>query len=98
MPSRAEWGERSTLRDGGPDRERSGGGIIYKHRTTSPSLRVKGLRHSFVKLKLQSSLPTLMRRVGILTQEENLKNVDNIYIITEIIAKIVRNSLRINGT
>ena len=47
--------------------ERSGGGIIYEKRTTSPSSRVKGLRHSFVKLKLQSSLPTLMLRVGLLT-------------------------------
>ena len=61
-------------------------------------MRVKGLRHSFVKLKLQSSLPTLMLRVGLLTQEENLMNVDNIYIITEIIAKIVRNSLQIHDT
>ena len=36
MPSRAERGECSALHDGGPDRERSGGGISYKSRTTSP--------------------------------------------------------------
>ena len=41
MPSRAERGECSALHDGGPGRERSGGGISYRSHTTSPSSRGK---------------------------------------------------------
>ena len=48
-----------------------------------PLFEGKGLRHSFMPINRQSSLPTLSYRVGLLTQEENLKNVDNIYIITK---------------
>ena len=58
-------------------------GDICKNRTTSPSSRVKGLRHSFGTLKAQP-LPTLKLRVGLLTREENLKDVDNYYIIAKI--------------
>ena len=58
-------------------------GDICKNRTTSPSSRFKGLRHSFGTLKAQP-LPTLKLRVGLLTREENLKDVDNYYIIAKI--------------
>ena len=39
MPSRAERGECSALHDGGPDRERSGGGIFLPIIIPPPPLR-----------------------------------------------------------
>ena len=41
MPSRAERGECSALHDGGPGRERSGGGIFFQIIVPPPPLRVE---------------------------------------------------------
>ena len=48
-----------------------------------PLFEGKGLRHSLMPINRQSSLPTLSYRVGLITYEENLMDVDNSYIIPQ---------------